>query len=103
MVIFMLLLNSLICKKLCYHPHDCALFSDILKSANIMAILKVCSHGVVAAAIFLPQQMGYIGFNVSVHTAAAVATMPQVNGSGTHFVWLWQQHYEGSPDSGMLK
>ena len=40
--------------------------------------LKVRSHGAAAAAIFLPQQMGCIGLNVSVHTAAA--TVPQVNG-----------------------
>ena len=66
-----------------------------------MANLKVCSHGAAAAVIFLPQQMGYIGFKVSVHTAAAAATMPQVNGFGTHFMWLRQQHCEGSPDSGM--
>ena len=65
--------------------------------------LKVHSDGVAVAAIFLPQQMGCIGFNVSVHTAAAEATVPQVNGLGTHFVQLQQGHHEGSPDSGMLK
>ena len=65
--------------------------------------VKVRSYGVAAAAIFLPQQMGCIGFNVSVHTAAAVAMVPQVNGFGTHFVQLQQQHHEGSPDSGTLK
>ena len=64
---------------------------------------KARSHGAAAAAIFLPQQMGCIGFNVSVHTAAAAEMVPQVNGFGTHFVWLWQQHHEGSPDSGTLK
>ena len=66
-------------------------------------VLKARSHGAAAATIFLPQQMGYIGFNVSVHTAAAVATVPQLYGFGTHFVWLQQWHHEGSPDSGMLK
>ena len=65
--------------------------------------LKVRSHGAAAAAIFWPQQMGCIGFNLIVHTAAAVATVPQVNGFGTHFVRLWQWHHEGSPDSGILK
>ena len=44
--------------------------------------MKARSHGAAAAAIFLPQQMGCIGFNVSVHTAAAAATVPQVNGFG---------------------
>ena len=68
-----------------------------------MPRLKVRSHGVAAAAIFLPQQMGCIGFNVSVHTAAAVTMVPQVNGFRTHFVQLWQQHHEGSPDSGTSK
>ena len=63
---------------------------------------KIHSHGAAAAAIFWPQQMGCIGFNVNVHTAAAAATMPQVNGFGTHFVWLWQWHHEGSPYSGTL-
>ena len=58
--------------------------------------VKVHSHGAVAAAIFLPQQMGCIGFNVSVHTAAAAATVQQVNRFGTHFVWLQQWHHEGS-------
>ena len=58
--------------------------------------------------IFLPQrfflqQMGCIGFNVSVHTAAAAATVPQLYGFGTHFVRLRQRHHEGSPDSGTLK
>ena len=52
---------------------------------------------------FLPQQMGCIGFNVSVHTAAAAATVPLVNGFGTYFAQLWQRHHEGSPDSGTLK
>ena len=66
-------------------------------------ILKVRSYGAAEAAIFLPQQMGCIGFNVSVHIAAAVAMVPQVNGFGTHFVRLQQRHHEGSPDSGMLK
>ena len=56
-----------------------------------------------AAAIFLLQQMGCIGFNVSVHTAAAAATVLQVNGFRTHFVQLQQWLHEGSPDSGMLK
>ena len=65
--------------------------------------LKARSHDVAAVAIFLPQQMGCIGFNVSVHIAAAVAMVPQVNGFGTHFVWLLQRHHGGSPDSGMLK
>ena len=65
--------------------------------------LKTRSHSAAMAAIFLPQQMGCIGFNVSVHTAAAAAMVPQVNGFRTHFVWLWQQHHEGSPDTGMLK
>ena len=55
------------------------------------------------AAIFLLQQMGCIGFNVSVHTAAAAAMVPQVSGFGTHFVRLQQWQHEGSPDSGMLK
>ena len=42
---------------------------------------------------------------MSVHTAAAVAVapVPQVNGFGTHFVQLWQQHDGGNQDSGMLK
>ena len=40
---------------------------------------------------------------MSVHTAVAAATVLQVNGFGTHFVWLQQRHHEGSPDSGMLK
>ena len=65
--------------------------------------VKVRSYGAAAAAIFLPQQIGCIGFNVSVHTAAAVAMVPQVNGFGTHFVRLQQWHHEGNPDSGMLK
>ena len=71
--------------------------------ASAAVMLKARSHGVAAAAIFLPQQMGCIGFNVSVHTAAVAAMMPQVNGFGTHFVGLRQQHHEGSPDSGTLK
>ena len=65
--------------------------------------LKARSHGAAGAAIFLPQQMGCIGFNVSVHTAAAAATVLQINGFGTHFVQLQQWHHEGSPDSGTLK
>ena len=64
---------------------------------------KVHSHGTTADATFWPQQMGCIGFNVSVHTTATAATMPQVNGFGTHFVWQWQQHHEISPYSGTLK
>ena len=40
---------------------------------------------------------------MSVHTAAAVAMVLQVNGFGTHFLRLWQRHHEGSRDSGMLK
>ena len=65
--------------------------------------VKARSHGAAAAAIFLPQQMGCIGFNVSVHTAAAAAMVPQVNGFRTHFVRLRQQHPERSLDSGTLK
>ena len=66
---------------------------------------KARSHGAAAAAIFLLQQMGCIGFNVSVHTAAAAAMVPQVNGFRTHFVRLWlrKRHHEESPDSGTLK
>ena len=64
---------------------------------------NIRSHNAAAAAIFLPQQMGCIGFNVSVHTAVAVATVPQVNGFGTHFLRLQQQQHEGRPDSGTLK
>ena len=58
-----------------------------------MLKLKARSHGAAAAAaaIFLPQQMGCIGFNVSVHTAAAAATVPQVNGFRTHFMWLMKE------------
>ena len=40
---------------------------------------------------------------VSVHTAAAVAMVLQVNGFGTHFVRRQQRHHEGSSDSGTLK
>ena len=40
---------------------------------------------------------------MSVHTAAAVAMVPQVNGFGTLFVQLRQWHHERSPDSGKLK
>ena len=47
--------------------------------------------------------MGCIGFNVSVHTAAAVATVLQVNGFITYFLRLHQQHHEGSPDNGTLE
>ena len=47
--------------------------------------------------------MGCIGFNVSVHTAAAAAMVSQVNGFETDFVQLWQWQHEGSPDSGTLK
>ena len=35
----MALILHIYLQKLYYHPHDCALFSDILKSANIRAIL----------------------------------------------------------------
>ena len=56
--------------------------------------IRARSHGAAAAAIFLPQQMGCIGFNVSVHTAAAAAMVPQVNGFRNHFVWLYQRHHE---------
>ena len=70
---------------------------------KLIFLVKVRSHGAAAAAIFLPQQMGCIGFNVSVHTAAAAATVLQVNGFGTHFVRLRQRHHEGSPDSETLK
>ena len=65
--------------------------------------IKAHSHGAAAAATFLPQQMGCIGFNVTVHTAARAAMVPQVNGFRTHFVQLWQRHHEGSPESGTLK
>ena len=37
--------------------------------------VNVCSHSEAAAAIFLPQQKSCIGFNVSVHTAAAAALL----------------------------
>ena len=70
---------------------------------NQHEMIKVRSHGAAAAAIFLPQQMGCIGFNVSVHTAAAAATVLQGNGFGTQFVLLQQRHHEGSPDSGTSK
>ena len=65
--------------------------------------IKARSHSVAVAAIFLLLQMGCIGFNVSVHTAAAVATVLQVNGFRAHFVQLWQRHHERSPDSGKLE
>ena len=42
--------------------------------------IKVRLHGAAAAVVFLPQQMGCIGFNVSVHTATVGAMVPQVNG-----------------------
>ena len=70
---------------------------------HVVWTLEINSHGKAVAAIFLPQQMGCIGFNVGVHTAAAVATVPQVNEFGSHFVQLQQRHHEGSPDSGTLK
>ena len=48
---------------------------------NQHEMIKVRSHGAAAAAIFLPQQMGCIGFNV--HIAASAATVLQGNGFGT--------------------
>ena len=53
--------------------------------------VQVRSHGVAVAAFFLLQQMGCIGFNVSVHTAAAAAMVPQVNRFQPHSVRQWQQ------------
>ena len=56
----------------------CLFFLRMLKLCNIFTSVKIksCSHGIIATATFLSQEMVCMGCNVSVfHTAIATVTL----------------------------